>query len=170
MFEDIRLDTPNISGRMDNLRAAILRPQLRTLTERCARWNALYRVVEAGLARTPGVTLINRPSKEHFVASSIQFLLLDWPEDAIRDVVAGCAARGVELKWFGAPEPQGFTSRYTSWRYAAPEPMPQTDRVLSAILDLRPPLTFTEEDCALIARIIRADVLAWATALGLAAE
>ena len=30
-FEDIRLDTPNCSGRMDNLRAAILRPQLANL-------------------------------------------------------------------------------------------------------------------------------------------
>ena len=31
-FEAIKYDTPNISGRMDNLRAAILRPQLRALS------------------------------------------------------------------------------------------------------------------------------------------
>ena len=38
--------------------------------------------------------------------------------------------------------------------------LPQTDAVLAGLLDLRLPLTFNLEDCALIARIIRADVLA----------
>ena len=31
VFERVKYDTPNVSGRMDNLRAAILRPQLRNL-------------------------------------------------------------------------------------------------------------------------------------------
>ena len=31
VYEDIRLETPNTSARMDNLRAALLRPQLRQL-------------------------------------------------------------------------------------------------------------------------------------------
>ena len=74
------------------------------------------------------------------------------------EVVARCAARGVELKWFGGAEPKGFTSRYDSWRYAPAEPMPQSDRVLKGILDMRLPLTFSLEDCALIARIIRDEV------------
>ncbi|MEZ5884888.1 MAG: aminotransferase, partial [Paracoccaceae bacterium] len=73
---------------------------------------------------------------------------------AIPDFVARCAARGVELKWFGAPEPQAFTSRHDSWRYAPPQSLPQTDRVLAGLLDMRLPLTFSTEDCALIARII----------------
>lgn len=157
-FEKIRYETPNISGRMDNLRAAILRPQLRNLATQCARWNERYRVVEAGLAETPGLTLIRRPEAEAFVASSFQFLLLDWSEAAIRAVLARCAARGVELKWFGAPEPVAFTSRYDSWRYAPSTAMPASDRVLHGILDMRLPLTFSLDDCALIARIIRAEV------------
>ncbi len=69
-----------------------------------------------------------------------------------------CLARGVELKWFGGAEPVAFTSRYDSWRYAPSAPMPETDRVLKGILDMRIPLTFSLEDCALIARIIRAEV------------
>lgn len=159
-FRELRLTTPNVSGRMDNLRAAILRPQLRDLARQCARWNARYRVVEAGLAETPGLTPVTRPEAEGFVASSFQFLLLDWPAEAIRAVVARCAARGVELKWFGAPDPVAFTSRYESWTYAPSAPMPATDRVLHGILDMRLPLTFSLDDCALIARIIRAEVSA----------
>lgn len=159
-FAQIRYETPNISGRMDNLRAAILRPQLRALAIQADRWNARYRIVEAGLRDTPGLTLVTRPAEEDYVASSFQFLLLDWDGSQVAEVVARCAARGVELKWFGAAEPVGFTSRYDSWRYAPHPAMPASDRVLAGILDMRLPLTFSEEDCALIARIIRAEVSA----------
>lgn len=157
-FAAIKYETPNISGRMDNLRAAILRPQLADLRAQCDRWNARYRVVENGLRETPGLRLIARPKAEGFVASSFQFLLLDWAPEAVQQVIARCLARGVELKWFGGAEPAGFTSRYDSWRYAPSERMPQTDRILAGIIDMRLPLTFSEADCAQIARIIRAEV------------
>ncbi len=158
VFKTIKYETPNISGRMDNLRAAILRPQLRRLSEQAGKWNARYRAVEAGLRDVPGLTLIERPAKEAFVASSFQFLLKDWPEPQVRDVIARCLARGVELKWFGGAEPAGFTSRYDSWRYADVPELPETDKVLAGIVDMRLPLTFSLEDCAQIARIIRSEV------------
>ncbi|MBY5989224.1 DegT/DnrJ/EryC1/StrS family aminotransferase [Roseovarius atlanticus] len=157
-FEKIKYQTPNVSGRMDHLRAAILRPQLKALDAQCAKWNARYRVVEDGLRGTPGLRVVERPEAETYVGSSIQFLLLDWSNGAIAEVVERCGKRGVELKWFGGAEPVGFTSRYDSWRYAPSVPMPASDRVLKGILDMRLPLTFTLEDCALIARIIRAEV------------
>jgi len=158
VFERVKYETPNVSGRMDHLRAAILRPQLRDLDVQCDRWNARYRVVEEGLRGTPGLTLVERPGAERYVGSSIQVLLLDWEGGAVTEVVRRCAARGVELKWFGGAEPAGFTSRYDSWRYAPSAPMPATDRILRGLLDMRLPLTFSLEDCAQIARIIRAEV------------
>jgi dTDP-4-amino-4,6-dideoxygalactose transaminase len=158
VFEAVKYDTPNISGRMDNLRAAILRPQLRRLTAQCAAWTDRYLVVEAGLRDVPGLTLIARPAEETFVGSSFQFRLAGWKAEAVQEVVARCAARGVELKWFGAAEPVAFTSRYDSWRYAPAQSLPQTDRVLAGLLDMRLPLTFSPDDCALVARIIRAEV------------
>ncbi|MBW4984094.1 DegT/DnrJ/EryC1/StrS family aminotransferase [Mameliella sp. CS4] len=158
VFERVKYETPNVSGRMDNLRAAILRPQLRALEAQVARWNERYAVVEEGLRGTPGLHLPPRPEAERYVGSSIQFLLPGWTAEAVQEVLSRCAARGVELKWFGGAEPTGFTSRYDSWRYAPSEPMPQTDRILRGLLDMRLPLTFSLEDCALIARIIRAEV------------
>lgn len=160
VFERVKYETPNISGRMDNLRAAILRPQLRDLDTQVARWNDRYRAVEDGLRGTPGLTVVERPKQEIYVGSSIQFLLLDWSEEAVQEVVRRCAARGVELKWFGTPEPVAFTSRYDSWRYADTPRLPQSDRILAGIIDMRVPLTFSLEDCAQIARIIRAEVSA----------
>ena len=159
-FDQIKYETPNVSGRMDNLRAAILRPQLADLQRQCDRWNALYWAVNDGLVNTPGLTIIPRPVEEEFVASSYQFLLLDWVADAVGDVIARCKARGVELKWFGGAEPVGFTSRYDSWRYVPSAPMPDSDRVLAGIIDMRLPLTFTTQDCAVIASIIREEVSA----------
>ena len=160
VFEGVKYDTPNVSGRMDNLRAAILRPQLRRLDEQVERWNERYRVLEAGLADTPGLKLILRPEAEAYVASSFQFLLPDWPAGKVRAFLARAAARGVELKWFGAATPQGFTSRHDSWRYAPAQSLPNTDRILAGLIDLRLPLTFTAEDITIIARILRQEAAA----------
>lgn len=159
-FETVRMVTPNVSGRMDNLRAAILRPQLKRLADRVARWKVLYQTLEAGLAATPGLCLITRPEAETWVGSSFQFRLPDWSPARIALYLTRCLARGVELKWFGAPDPVAFTSRYDHWRYAEPQALPRTDGILAGLIDLRLPLTFTPEDCAQIARILRAEALA----------
>ena len=159
-FEAVRMVTPNVSGRMDNLRAAILRPQLKVLAERVARWAERYGALEAGLRDVPGLRLIDRPDQERFVGSSFQFLLPGWSQARIGLFLTRTLARGVELKWFGADQPVAFTSRYQHWGYAEAQSLPQTDRILGGLIDMRVPLTFSVEDCALIARIIRAEVLA----------
>ncbi|GLQ26991.1 DegT/DnrJ/EryC1/StrS family aminotransferase [Sulfitobacter pacificus] len=159
-YAQIRYETPNISGRMDNLRAAILRPQLRKLDAQRVRWNERYFAIETGLRDTPGLTVIERPADEVIMGSSIQFLLQGWSATNVEAVLARCLKRGVELKWFGGAEPVGFTSRYDSWRYVDAPAMPKSDVVLAGIVDMRVPLTFSLEDCALIARIIKAEVSA----------
>ena len=163
MFENVKYETPNISGRMDHLRAAILRPQLAALPQQVARWNALYRMLEAGLRNIAGLRVIERPPQESIVGSSFQFLLPDWPADRMRALLAACAARGVELKWFGAAEPVAFTSRYDSWRYAPPQRLPRTDAILAGLIDMRLPLTFSEADVRMIAEIIRDEVVGAST-------
>lgn len=163
-YEKIRFETPNCSARMDNLRAALLRPQLATLADRVRRWNDRYRAVEGGLAGAPALAIIPRDSREGFVGSSIQFRLPGWEGTRIAAFLARCAARGVELKWFGAAEPAGFTSRHEFWRYAPVQDLPQTDRVLATLIDMRLPLTFSLDDCRLIARIVREELAAAARA------
>ncbi len=155
VFRKVRLKTPNCSGRMDNLRAAILRPQLKLLDDNCKRWNERYHAVAHELANVPGVRFPHRPDKEQFVASSIQFNLPGFSKQQISDFLKAAMARGVELKWFGAEEPVAFTSRHDSWTYAGRQDLPQTDKVLSTLIDMRLPLTFTVDDCKLIGRIIR---------------
>ena len=69
--------------------------------------------------------------------------------------IAGCAARGVHIKWFGAAAPAGFTSVWTHWRYFDhAQHLTNAERVLGALCDMRLPLTLTEADCRRIAAVI----------------
>ncbi|MDH3221366.1 MAG: aminotransferase class I/II-fold pyridoxal phosphate-dependent enzyme [Gammaproteobacteria bacterium] len=159
VFDEIKLDTPNYSGRMDNLRAAILRAQLPGLDRNCARWNERYRALEARLRDNPHIQLPLRPDRESYVGSSLQFRVEQLDQGQVAAFIAACAARGVELKWFGGAEPQGFTSRYDSWRYIEKtQHLPQTLEILATTFDLRIPLTFSVEDMALIGAIIDEEV------------
>lgn len=153
-FAAARLGCPNLSARMDNLRAAILRPQIATLEANILRWNARYNAVAAPLRDIPAIRLPHRPATEHFVGSSIQFLVPGIDESGARRLVALAAELGVELKWFGDAEPRGFTSTHHTWRYADPQVLPQSDRVFAVLFDMRIPLTFSVEDCTHIGQII----------------
>ena len=155
VFEEMRNSTPNISGRMDNLRAAILRPQLAALPERVKRWADLHDAMEDGLSGLRRLSLIERHPDLMRVGSSFQFRLPDHEANEIEDLVDRCARRGVELKWFGAARAHGFTSNYRHWAYADAPELPQTDRVMAGLLDMRLPLTFSRRDCEIISGIIR---------------
>ena len=161
VFADIKLDTPNYSGRMDNLRATILRAQLPGLEQNCARWNDRYRALQNRLAENSQIQLAHRPEQEAYVGSSLQFRVETLNPKQVPEFISACAARGVELKWFGGAEPQGFTSRYDSWRYIeGVQPLPQTLKVLATTFDLRIPLTFSVEDMEIIGSIIDEEVIA----------
>ena len=155
VFQKVRLEQPNYSGRMDHLRAAILRAQLPNLDQNIARWNSLYDRLFARFDAMDGVTIPKRKQHEAYVGSSIQFRADGLSRDAIPDFLARCAKRGGELKWFGEDEPKAFTSRYDSWHYIKDIPhLPKTLEVLSKTIDMRVPLTFDAQDCDVIADII----------------
>ena len=154
VFADIRLQTPNYSGRMDNLRAAILRPQLKSLEKNIKRWNERYQLVERSLKKIKGVELPERPIEESYVGSSIQFRLPGISKaDAARFLVIN-KERGVEIKWFGSDNPNGFTSNHKSWKYVKQQSLECSDEILSGLFDLRLPLTFSLDDCTLLADIV----------------
>ncbi len=153
-FADARYDMPNCSARMDALRAAILRPQLAELDTNIARWNARYALVKKRLEAQHGIATIKLPSAEEHVGSSIQFRLPEFTAEQCRAMLDAAAARGVELKWFGAKEPAGFTSAHHSWRYVPTQSLTATDRIMATLFDMRLPLSFSRGDCALIAELI----------------
>lgn len=153
VFERWKYVTPNFSLRMSNLPAAIVRPQLgEVLADRCRRWNERHDRLAAGLSQLPGLRLPRRPPQEQYVQSSIQFMLPGADAARMACFVAAAAERGVNLKWFGAPDPLGFTSAWTHWHFAdgAQQQLPNAARVLAGLCDLRIPLWLMPQDCDLI--------------------
>jgi dTDP-4-amino-4,6-dideoxygalactose transaminase len=158
VFERWKYLTPNFSMRMSNLAAAVARPQFgAVLKDRCARWNQRYAWLAGALEGTSHLRLPHRPPEEQFVASSLQFSLVGLTKPRIAEVIARCAEHGLHIKWFGADEPVGFTSAWTHWRYfGEPQTLPNADRVLGGLCDLRLPLSLSQTDCENIAAVIRA--------------
>ena len=154
VFSNIRLETPNYSGRMDNLRAAILRPQLKNLENNITRWNERYQLVETELNEVNGIEVPVRFKEERYVGSSIQFRIPGITDSEAKSFIKKNKELGVELKWFGNDDPNGFTSNHKSWKYVSQQQLKISDDILSGLFDLRLPLTFSLEDCAHLSKII----------------
>jgi dTDP-4-amino-4,6-dideoxygalactose transaminase len=154
VFEDIRLETPNYSGRMDNLRASILRPQLKNLEKNITRWNERYQLVESALKDIKGIEVPLRFEEEGYVGSSIQFRIPGITVTEAELFIKKNKELGVELKWFGNDDPSGFTSNHKSWKYVGRQQLNNSDEILSSLFDLRLPLTFSIDDCIHLSKII----------------
>jgi dTDP-4-amino-4,6-dideoxygalactose transaminase len=156
VFERHKKQIPNFSLRMSNLVAALIRPQLADLDRQCRRWNQRYDLLVAELTGVDHIRIPQRPAEEGYVGSSLQFTLTDVDLPAVEAFIRTCGERGVEIKWFGAKEPAGFTSSWESWQYIKNRPsLPRTRKTLDFLCDFRIPLTFTLEDCKTIAAVIR---------------
>ena len=156
VFERWKYVTPNFSMRMSNLAAALLRPQIGELADRGRRWNHIYSALERELTKAAHVSVPARDAKEEFIASSIQFTL-DLNPPQIERFLKECSSHGLYIKWFGTPTPVAFTSNYAHWHYLTGKTdVPKSMDVLNQLLDLRTPLSLTDDDCVLIGRIVAA--------------
>jgi dTDP-4-amino-4,6-dideoxygalactose transaminase len=149
-------DTPNFSMRMTALAAAMLRPQLAELPRRVERWNAIHDRIAAGLARSQHVKVPARDGGQVFSATSVQFSAVGLDAAEMPAFLNAAKERGVPIKWFGAAEQAGFTSAPRHWRYAGAQgPLAQTHAVLATLCDIRTPVTLTDDECDLIAEVVR---------------
>lgn len=154
-FAPLRGSVANYSMRMTAFAAALLRPQLSMLPERIERWNSLYRQVEGFLGRIPEIDTIPRPAAEHYVGSSIQFRFTAIPPSRIEQIIAICDDFGVHIKWFGARQARGFTSRPDHWAYVRSDnALPRTSSLLDTLCDMRIPTALTSDDCRTIGEVV----------------
>lgn len=153
-FDTAKYDCPNMSARMDALRAAILRPQLKELDANVERWIQLCTKTEHELSGSVHIQIPKAPTSAQRVGSSVQFRIPEFTKAQCLEFLKVTYARGVELKWFGRDEPAGFASLHKHWRYIEAQDLPNTDQFLSTLFDMRLPLTFDEDDCQLIGEII----------------
>jgi dTDP-4-amino-4,6-dideoxygalactose transaminase len=131
-----------------------LRPQISQLADRGLRWNHIYATLTRELTKASHVSVPPRDAREEFIASSIQFTL-DLKPLQIERFLKECAVRGLYIKWFGTNEPVAFTSNYEHWHYLQTKPdIPNSMAVLNQLMDLRTPLSLTDDDCLLIGQIV----------------
>ncbi len=154
VFDSIRLQTPNCSGRMDNVRAAMLLSQMQQLDENLRRWNERHAAMREVISASSRLVLPNPVESSVRIGSSLQFRAPWLDASGCQAFVEHCLVLGVELKWFGNPTPVAFTSQHGSWTYVEPQDLPKTDAVLATLFDVRIPLTFSVEDCRHIGAII----------------
>ena len=155
VFERYKRLIPNYSLRMPELTAAVARPQLAVLQDRAEEWAGRYRQLEQLLDAIPQVHVPGRESREAFIGSSIQFSITGLGVDQFPEFLDACRARGLDIKWFGRSEPQGFTSSWEDWRYVGEvQKLPRTHDVLERLCDMRIPVSISEKDCRLIAGIL----------------
>lgn len=161
VFERHRLDVPNCSMRMTSLAAALLRSQLPKLDERNARWRKIYEAIVSHLQGTNRLSLPVRPEPEKFAPTSLQFLVEGLNDHQIEQFTRIADGKGVHVKWFGATNPVGFTSRHEHWRYLNnSDQVVVADKTLHKLCDIRLPIWLTDKDCETIAEVLKESIAA----------
>lgn len=158
VFERHRYQIPNCSMRMSGLVAALLRSQMPILDERNASWRRIYTTLAPMISDIDHLRMPQRPAKEEFVPSSLQFSVEGMSDDQIITFLKHADEHGVHVKWFGNQDPIGFTSRHDHWRYLGGHnstDVPNADRVLHGLCDIRLPAWLTDKDCDAIACVLR---------------
>ncbi len=159
VFAKWKAVTPNFSMRMSNVAAAVLRPQLNRLDFRARWWNRRYKWLAEHLDSIPHLRLPKRDEREGYVASSIQFNLVDLTPEQMKRYQKMCGDRGVFLKWFGNEDAVGFTSSHHNWEYLdKPAELPKTDEIMQGLFDMRIPLSLNRIDANVIAKIMREEM------------
>jgi len=143
----------NHSMRMSALVASILRPQLALLPARNARWREVHDRIAARLTHQL-IRLPQRPPKEDYTPTSLQFFMEGLSQNQIETVIADSTAHGVPIKFFGGSTPEGFTSRAPHWEYVSPQPLPRSEAILSQLCDIRLPLGLSDTQANTLAEVV----------------
>merc|ERR1711862_880752 len=146
-FGDLPKQIPNYSVRMSNLAAAVIRPQIKTLDERRAKYNSRYAFVTEKLTERKGHLLsvpVNTPGMDP-VHDSLQFnLSQDITDQQVQKFLDECATHGLPVELFGH---KSNARNFVNWGFApAEDPLPMTAEMLSRATDVRMPLMWDDED------------------------
>ncbi len=145
---------PLYNLRMQNLSAAVIRPQLPLVAERVAKGRAGHDRVAAILNRSAHLAVPEALGPEERAPDSIQFNLEGtWTDAEAVEFQAAAKARGVSVQVFGLSE--GNARAYWNWQFLGEVPdLPQTRAMLMRACDVRLPTRLTEAELDYIAAAI----------------
>ncbi|MEY4872444.1 MAG: hypothetical protein RLZZ563_1774 [Pseudomonadota bacterium] len=145
---------PLYNLRMQNLSAAVIRPQLPEVARRVTQGRANHdwvadRLNAAGVLHVPPAL-----PQESRAPDSIQFNLAgDWSDAEARDFQKAAKRRGVSVQIFGLSE--GNARAFWNWQFLGDTPdLPRTRAMLMRACDVRLPARLTEAELDYIATAI----------------
>ena len=142
---------PLYNMRMQNLSAAVIRPQLAEVAGRVAKGRAGHDRVAAQLNTSPFLAVPPALPPEERAPDSIQYNLAgDWTDAEARHFQAEAKKRGVTVQVFGLSD--GNARAFWNWEFLGPQPeLPQTRAMLMRACDVRLPTRLTEAELDYIA-------------------
>ena len=145
---------PLYNLRMQNLSAAVIRPQLPLVAERVAKGRAGHDRVAAVLNGSAELAVPEALGPEERAPDSIQFNLVGgWSDQQAVEFQAAAKARGVSVQVFGLSE--GNARAFWNWQFLGEVPdLPQTRAMLMRACDVRLPTRLTEVELDYIAAAI----------------
>jgi len=145
---------PLYNLRMQNLSAAVIRPQLPLVAERVAKGRAGHDRVAEQLNLSAYLEVPQPLGPEERAPDSIQFNLVGgWTDQSALDFQAAAKARGVTVQVFGLSE--GNARAFWNWQFLGEAPeLPRTRAMLMRACDVRLPTRLTEAELDYIAAAI----------------
>lgn len=152
VFGDLPNQLPNYSVRMSQLAAAVVRPQIDTVEERCEKYNKRYYMIEERLGKHPNVEVPKQDPKVRICGDSIQFNLKDVTDEQVQNFLAETKSRGLVTELFGNKK---NARNFVNWKFSLPDvPLPKTAAMLSRAIDIRLPLTWDDSDFTLLCQVV----------------
>ena len=142
---------PLYNMRMQNLSAAVIRPQLPEIARRVAQGRANHDHVADALNQSRWLDVPPPLAPENRAPDSIQFNLSgDWTDDQALGFQARAKSLGVSVQVFGLSE--GNARAFWNWQFLGDMPdQPQTRAMLMRACDVRLPTRLTKADLDFIA-------------------
>ncbi|MBI1218871.1 MAG: aminotransferase class I/II-fold pyridoxal phosphate-dependent enzyme [Rhodobacteraceae bacterium] len=147
---------PLYNMRLQNLSAAIIRPQLPLVADRVAKGRANHDYVADRLNSSAWLDVPPPLAPEERAPDSIQFNLAGFETDAeARAFQDAAKARGVAVQVFGLS--QDNARAFWNWQFLGEAPdLPQTRAMLMRACDVRLPVRLTRDDLDFIAEALLA--------------
>ena len=145
---------PLYNMRMQNLSAAVIRPQLPEIAGRVAKGRAGHDRVADRLNECPFLTVPPPLPPEQRAPDSIQFNLAgDWTDAQALKFQSRAKSRGVTVQVFGLSD--GNARAFWNWEFLGPQAdLPQTRAMLMRACDVRLPTRLTTDELDFIAEAI----------------
>jgi dTDP-4-amino-4,6-dideoxygalactose transaminase len=142
---------PLYNLRMQNLSAAVIRPQLPLVAERVSKGRANHDHVAALLNASDWLQVPDALGPEERAPDSIQFNLTgDWSDDEALAFQRAAKARGVSVQVFGLSE--GNARAFWNWQFLGDLPdLPRTRAMLMRACDVRLPTRLSVPELEFIA-------------------